>query len=434
MRRSPSRRERRELRHAARRARRRAPRGGSCAARPRAGEVLGLGRAVRAAPGASGTCPLRAVDLLGPVHPFGVRKHDHRPARPLDSARLADRRESRRAPSSSVAAIAACICLGIVALDEVRLVAVAAQQLAQLVVRNAREHGRVRDLVAVQVQDRQDDAVALRVEELVRVPAGGERPGLRFAVADDAADEQVGVVERGAVGVHERVAELAALVDRARRLGRDVARDAAGERELPEEPAQPLLVAADVRVDLGVGALEVGVRDERRAAVARARDEDRVQVVRLDRAVQVRVEEVQAGRRPPVAEQARLDVLERAAARAAAGCRAGRSVRPRGSSPRASTRRAGAAPPPSAALPRRRHATDRRSRTTRTEQRASCAIRSLTLPSARITAEPSAADDEQVGVFRQYVEQVQHALVVLFELRTPPHARRRGRRTARASR
>ena len=33
------------------------------------------------------------------------------------------------------------------------------------------------------------------------------------------------------------------------------------------------------------------------------------------------------------------------------------------------------------------------------------------------TAEPSTPDDEQVGVFRQYVEQVQHALVVLFELR-----------------
>ena len=97
------------------------------------------------------------------------------------------------------------------------------------------------------------------------MPARGERPGLRLAVADDAGDEQVGIVERRAVRVHERVAELAALVDRARRLGRDVARDAARERELPEQPAQPLLVAADVRVDLAVRALEIGVGDERRA-------------------------------------------------------------------------------------------------------------------------------------------------------------------------
>ena len=97
------------------------------------------------------------------------------------------------------------------------------------------------------------------------MPARGERPGLGLAVADDAGDEQVGVVEGGAEGVRERVAELAALVDRARRLRRGVARDAAGERELAEELAQPVLVAADVRVELAVGALEVGVGDDRRA-------------------------------------------------------------------------------------------------------------------------------------------------------------------------
>ena len=81
------------------------------------------------------------------------------------------------------------------------------------------------------------------------MPARRERPGLGLAVADDAADEQVRVVEGGAVGVRERVAELAALVDRARRLGRGVARDPARERELPEQLLQPGLVERDVRVD-----------------------------------------------------------------------------------------------------------------------------------------------------------------------------------------
>ena len=142
------------------------------------------------------------------------------------------------------------------------------------------------------------------------MPARRQRPGLGLAVADDAADEQVGVVERGAVGVGERVAELAALVDRAGRLRRDVARDPAGERELAEQPAHPLLVVADVRVDLAVGALEVHVRHHAGPAVARAGDVDRVQVARADHAVHVRVDEVQARGRAPVAEQARLDVLE----------------------------------------------------------------------------------------------------------------------------
>ena len=133
-------------------------------------------------------------------------------------------------------------------------------------------------------------------------------PGLGLAVADDARDDQVRVVERRAVGVREGVAELAALVDRAGRLGRDVARDAAREAELLEQLLHPVGVLGDVGVDLAVGALEVRVRDQRRAAVPRADDVDHVQVVLLDDPVQVDVEQVQARRRPPVAEQARLDV------------------------------------------------------------------------------------------------------------------------------
>ena len=69
------------------------------------------------------------------------------------------------------------------------------------------------------------------------MPARRERAGLGLAVADDARDEQVGVVERRPERVRERVAELAALVDRAGRLRRGVARDAARERELAEELA-----------------------------------------------------------------------------------------------------------------------------------------------------------------------------------------------------
>jgi hypothetical protein len=58
------------------------------------------------------------------------------------------------------------------------------------------------------------------------------------------------------------------------------------------------------------GALEVGVGHHGRAAVARADDEDRVEVVSSDRAVEVDVDEVEPGSRAPVAEQPRLDVLE----------------------------------------------------------------------------------------------------------------------------
>src|SRR5207253_3728328 len=48
-----------------------------------------------------------------------------------------------------------------------------------------------------------------------------------------------------------------------------------------------------------------------RPAVAGATDVDDVEVMRLDHAVQVHVDEVEAGSRAPVAQEARLDVLDR---------------------------------------------------------------------------------------------------------------------------
>ena len=52
----------------------------------------------------------------------------------------------------------------------------------------------------------------------------------------------------------------------------------------------------------------VGIGHQARAAVARASDEDDVQVSLPDEAVQMHVDEVQAGRGAPMAEQAGLDV------------------------------------------------------------------------------------------------------------------------------
>ena len=199
----------------------------------------------------------------------------------------------------------------VVALDEIGLMAVPDQQRAQLVVRDARQHRRVGDLVAVEVQDREHRSVARRIHELVGVPAGRQRTGLGLTVPHDAADEQVGVVEGRSVRVDQRVAELAALVDGARRLWRDVAGDAAREGELPEQPPQPFLIGRHARVHLTIGALEIGAGHEAGPTVPGPGDEDRIEVVRADDPIEVRVDEVQARRGTEVAQQARLDVLWR---------------------------------------------------------------------------------------------------------------------------
>jgi hypothetical protein len=252
-----------------------------------------------------------SVDDLRAGPALGGAKDDHRPARPL-GAPLHPRRmldgqdlfdggvEDGRHPLVHR--------LRVAAVDPVHRVAVALQQGRQLAVSDPRQHGRAGDLVAVQVQDGEHDTVADRVEKLVRVPARGQGPGLRLAVPDDAADDEVGVVERRSVGVRQRVPELASLVDRPGRLRSHVGGDPAGEGELPEEPAQPLLVVADLRVHLGVCPLEVGVGDRRRASVAGAHHIDGVQIPLADHPVQMRVHEVQPGSRSPVADQAWLHV------------------------------------------------------------------------------------------------------------------------------
>src|SRR5207253_9064464 len=125
----------------------------------------------------------------------------------------------------------------------------------------------IRDLVAVQMEDWQHATVAGWVEELVAMPASGERTSFRFTVTDDAGHNQVRIIERRTVSVGERVAKFAAFVDGTGRLWRDVAGDAAGEAELLEELLHASSVLADVRVEFAVGSFKIGMRNQRRAAV-----------------------------------------------------------------------------------------------------------------------------------------------------------------------
>ncbi len=140
----------------------------------------------------------------------------------------------------------------VAALNGVRLVAVAAHQALKLCLRNAAQQCRVGDLVAVQMQNRQHHAIGGRVQKFIGMPACGERPGLGLAVANHAGHDQIRVVEDRAEGMHQRVAEFAAFVNRSGRLGRHVARDAVGPTELAEEPFDAVPIALDMRIDLRV--------------------------------------------------------------------------------------------------------------------------------------------------------------------------------------
>jgi len=60
--------------------------------------------------------------------------------------------------------------------------------------------------VAAEMKDRQHRAVMRAMEELVGKPGGDERHELGFAVADRAGDDEVGIIESGAIGVQQRAA------------------------------------------------------------------------------------------------------------------------------------------------------------------------------------------------------------------------------------
>ncbi len=160
------------------------------------------------------------------------------------------------------------------------------------------------------MQDRQHRAVGDRIEEFVGLPSGRERPGFGLAVADDAGDDQAGIVEGGAEGVAQRIAEFAALVNRARRRGRDVAGNASGERKLLEQPFHPGFVLTDVGIDLAVAALKIGVGDQGGTAVPGSGDVDHVEIVQLDGSIEMNVDEILPRRRAPMPDHQRFDVSQ----------------------------------------------------------------------------------------------------------------------------
>src|SRR5439155_20459405 len=91
--------------------------------------------------------------------------------------------------------------LRFMAFDEKRLIPIAAEKLLQFLARDARQHGGIGNFVTVEMENGKDDAVADWIKKFIRMPACGHGAGLGFAIADDAGDDEVGIIEGGAVSV-----------------------------------------------------------------------------------------------------------------------------------------------------------------------------------------------------------------------------------------
>ncbi len=264
---------------------------------------------------AKGAFDAASVDLARACPPLRRPQHDRRPARRLGDvigacgasltldvadAFIADVQQRGELPVDDHRLVPA---------QDVRVISIAREQLADLIVRHPAEHRGPADLVAVEMQDREDGAVASRVEEARAFPRSLERSRLGLSVAHDRGDDEIRIVECRTERMSEDVAELSALVNRSGRGNADMARNAARRRELPEQATQACDVARHVGVDLAVSSLEIHIGDQRRAAVSRSGKVDDVCIALDDEPVEMYVEKTQSGRCAPMPEQTRFDVL-----------------------------------------------------------------------------------------------------------------------------
>ncbi|MBV6517660.1 MAG: hypothetical protein HCAMLNBO_00226 [Candidatus Brocadia fulgida] len=231
---------------------------------------------------------LVSLDLLRPCPALGRTQHDHRPPRTEGVVRFPRLFLLGTDLADGLFQRGSHLFMhfhGVASLHKIGLVAVADKQRLQLLVADPRKNCWVGDLVTIEVQDRQHHSVAHRVDKLVGMPRGSKRSGLRLAVTHHAGDDEIGVIERHAIGMGEAVAELSAFMDGTGSFRGDVAPDMAGEGELLEKFLHPFRILALVRIDLGVGAFEIRRSQHPWCAMAGSGNEDRVEVVLDDHPV-----------------------------------------------------------------------------------------------------------------------------------------------------
>src|SRR5271156_882890 len=141
------------------------------------------------------------------------------------------------------------------------------------------------------------------------MPGSCQRPRLRLAVSNHHRNNEVGIIECSSIRVRDGVSQFAALVNRTRCLWCAMRTYSPRKGELPEEFEHARFVAAFVGINFGIVPFEVAVGKGGRRAMTRARNIDDVQIVFLDKAIQVYPNQRLAWIGAPVTEQPVLDVF-----------------------------------------------------------------------------------------------------------------------------
>src|ERR1700688_4980132 len=98
-------------------------------------------------------------------------------------------------------------------------------------------------------------------------------------------------------------------MNRSRCFRRNITGNSTGERKLLKQSLQAGFILRNVGIKFGVGSFKVSVGDHAGTAVAWPSNVDAIQIVFLDDAVEVRIDEIQPGRRTEMPEQPGFNML-----------------------------------------------------------------------------------------------------------------------------
>src|SRR6266566_5455109 len=145
------------------------------------------------------------------------------------------------------------------------------------------------------MQNGQDGPITHRVQEVDALPGAFKWSRLGFPISNHSRDDHIGIVESGAKGVGQDIAQLASFVNGARRGHADVAGDPSRGRELAKQATYPLFVLGDFRIDLRVGPFQVYIGEDRRSTVSWPCQVDHIDILILDESIQMDVNEAETG-------------------------------------------------------------------------------------------------------------------------------------------
>ena len=171
-------------------------------------------------------CPfdLFPIHHLRPRPSLGRIEHYHRPAGPLGALPRLDLPNLLHNPIQR-ARHHLMHPRRLISLDKIRIPPIPAHQLLQLLLRNPRQHRRIGDLITIEMQNRQHHPIALRIQKLIRMPRRRQRPRLRLAITHHARRNQIRIIHHRPKRVTQRISQLTPLMNRPRRLRRNMTRN-----------------------------------------------------------------------------------------------------------------------------------------------------------------------------------------------------------------